>query len=174
MTDPFLGEIKIFAGNFAPRDYAFCDGRSVPVDQNPALFSIISTLYGGDGRTTFDLPDLQGRAPLHYGGSQGPGLSPYRLAEKLGTDTVTLTDANMPPHNHNAQASELAGDQMSPTNNVISRGPTRMDDLFAPAGNTGTFNALANTGGGGGRSNLQPLLVINFIIALNGIFPSRN
>ena len=176
MADPFLGEIRIFAGSFAPRNWAFCDGRSLTVAQNTALFSIISTLYGGDGRINFDLPNLQGRAPLHVGGpsGQGPGLSRYSVGQHGGSETITLTDANMPPHSHDAQASELAGDQTSPTNNVISRGATRQENLFSDSTNTGTFNALASTGGGGGRDNLQPLLVLNFIIALNGIFPSQS
>lgn len=178
MANPFIGEIRIFAGSFAPRDWAFCDGSLLNVAQNTALFSLISTVYGGDGRNNFALPNLQGRAPLHYGGSQGSGLSSYRLGQKGGVETVTLTLANMGAHKHNAIGSDQLGNATKPTNNVVSEGPNRGDNLYASfsstEGGTGSFSSLGTTGGGESHTNLQPLLVINFIIALAGTYPSRS
>ncbi|MCA9638552.1 MAG: phage tail protein [Myxococcales bacterium] len=163
--EPFLGQIMMFAGNFAPRGWALCDGQLLPISQNQALFSILGTTYGGDGRTTFALPDLRGRAPIHAG--HGPGLSDYRLGQKGGAESVTLTVNQMPSHNHTLamngegaatkQAGYLAASEIY--------GETA--DKSAPA------NTISNAGGNQPVSNIQPYVVVNYIIALQGIFPSR-
>ena len=174
MSDPFLAEIRIFAPNFAPRGWAFCNGQLLPIAQNTALFSIIGTTYGGDGRTTFALPNLQGRAPMHPG--DGPGLSSRSLGEKSGSETVTLTEAQMAPHNHQLKAASDSADLNSPGPN---RTLARSSGGFAYQQDT-TNNlvdlageALTQVGGGQAHNNMQPYLALNFIIALNGLFPSR-
>jgi microcystin-dependent protein len=178
MSEPFIAEIRIFAGNFAPRSWAFCDGQLLPIANNTALFSLIGTTYGGDGRTTTALPDLQGRAPMHPG--RGPGLTDRRLGQKVGTETVSLNEAQIPSHSHNPWVN--SGD--SPTS--ISPAGTYADrhvDSFTPANIykknpslNATFNSaqLATTGGGQSHINIQPYLVLNYIIALQGLFPSRS
>ncbi len=175
MADPFIAEIKIFAGNFAPRGWAFCDGQLLPIAQNTALFSLVGTTYGGDGRTTFGLPDLQGRAPMHPG--NGPGLSSRRLGEKVGVTTVTLSELQMANHNHAMRGSSDSADLNAP---AADRSLARSSGGAAYQQNT-TANlvslapqAVTNTGSGGAHSNVQPLLGLYFIIALVGVFPSRN
>lgn len=186
MSEPFIAEIRIFAGNFAPRSWAFCNGQSLPVDQNTALFSLIGTTYGGDGRTTTALPNLQGRAPMHPG--RGPGLTARRLGEKGGVDTVTLAEAQMPSHTHSMVSSRERGDNLNPANNFLARGTA----LYASPNNLGAMadQALPKAGGervdtdNGGtivttyptqaHNNLQPLIAINYIIALQGLYPSRS
>ena len=173
MSEPFIAEIKIFAGNFAPRGWAFCNGQLLPIAQNTALFSLIGTTYGGDGRTTTALPDLQGRAPMHPG--QGPGLTNRRLGERGGTETVTLTEAQMAAHNHTAQGSSSTGNSNSPGGHLMARGVGRGANLYhnAPSA-TGAMVTPGNTGGGQPHTNLQPFLAMNFIIALVGLYPSRS
>ena len=170
MADPFIGEIRIFAGNFAPRDWAFCDGRLLQISSNPALFSLLGTTYGGDGRTTFGLPDLRGRAPMHDG--NGPGLTPRRLGQKGGTQTVTLNANQLPLHRHFLQASFEDGDSLDPANQNVGTG----NDMFAPAANLADMDgaALPPAGGSQPHNNLQPFLTMNFIISLAGRFPSRS
>jgi microcystin-dependent protein len=181
MSEPFLGEIIIFAGNFAPRGWALCDGQLLPISQNTALFSILGTTYGGDGRTTFALPDLRGRAPMHAG--QGPGLSDRRLGEQSGTETVTLTTAQIPAHTHTGtvqlNCNSQQGNSPTPTGNFPAADGSGYSADYAAASNAqmaaaGGTATLANTGGGQAHNNLQPYLVVNYIIALQGIFPSRN
>lgn len=175
MSEPFIAEIRIFAGNFAPRGWAFCDGQLLPIAQNTSLFSLIGTTYGGDGRTTTALPDLQGRAPMHPG--RGPGLTSRKLGEKLGTETVTLSEAQIPSHNHTARAAETRAQVETPTNNSAfsrSRGgeawhTATSSDLVDMASAT-----LSTTGGGQAHANLQPFLALDFIIALQGLYPSRS
>lgn len=170
MSEPFIAEIRIFAGNFAPRGWAFCNGQLLPISQNTALFSLIGTTYGGDGRSTTQLPNLQGRAPMHPG--RGPGLTTRRLGESGGVETVTLSEAQMASHDHAAQASEEDGRFLTPENMYLGAGST----IYA----TGTSNAtladqtLLDTGGSQPHDNLQPFLTINFIIALIGLYPSRS
>ena len=171
MSTPFIAEIKIFAGNFAPRNFAFCNGQLLPISQNTALFSLVGTTYGGDGRTTFGLPNLQERLPMHPG--NGPSLTRRRLGERGGADTVTLTDQQIPAHTHAVRGANATATTSSPTNAFPANAP-----VFEP-GDTGglvpmSANAMASTGSGGAHNNQQPFLNLSFIIALQGVFPSRN
>ncbi|MFQ5524659.1 MAG: phage tail protein [Thermoanaerobaculia bacterium] len=174
MSEPFTAEIRIFAGNFAPRGWAFCNGQLLPVSQNTALFSLIGTIYGGDGRTTTALPNLKGRAPMHPG--RGPGLTSRRLGQRGGVESVTLTEAQIPNHTHTPRGSDTAANSNSPTNTATSRPSGRGAGWYI--NNDGNVNmrsgALANTGGGQAHNNMQPFLAMNFIIALVGLYPSRS
>ncbi|MCG8328751.1 MAG: tail fiber protein [Chitinophagales bacterium] len=170
--NPFIGLIVMFGGNFAPRGWALCDGQLLPINQYSALFSILGTTYGGDGRTTFALPDLRGRVAIHEG--TGPGLSPYDLGQKGGSETVTLTTSQIPSHNHSF---ELGGTASSPAgSNSLVGNVTGGDTIFNPtkSGNTLSSGAIHNTGGGQSHNNIQPYLTVNFIIALQGTYPSRS
>jgi microcystin-dependent protein len=175
VSDPFLAEIRIFAGNFAPTGWAFCDGQLLAISQNTALFSLLGTTYGGDGRTTFALPNLAGSAPLQPG--QGPGLSPRALGETGGSASVTLINSEMPAHTHAAKATGAVGDQISPAGMVpaipgISRGATA---YTTAAGNTNLSPfALDTVGTDQPHNNMPPYLTLTFIIALQGIYPARN
>lgn len=174
MSEPFVAEIRIFAGNFAPRGWAFCNGQLLPISQNTALFSLIGTTYGGDGRTTTALPNLQGRIPMHPG--RGPGLTPRRLGEKTGGETVTLSEAQMPHHTHALKAHVVPG-----TLNAPSSQRTLTTSRSAAAYQSSTTNlvsmasgALPNAGGSQPHNNMQPFLTMSFIIALVGLYPSRS
>ena len=169
MSEPFIAEIRIFAGNFAPRNWAFCIGQLMPIAQNTALFSLIGTTYGGDGRTTTALPDLQGRAPMHPG--RGPGLTARRLGEKAGNATVTLSEAQMPQHSHAMQAFSSAEAANPTSTRGLGTAP-----MYGAPGTVGPManDTLGNTGGGAAHNNLQPCLGINFVIALVGLYPSRS
>ncbi|MEM5585249.1 tail fiber protein [Roseibium sp. AS2] len=175
MSEPFIAEIRIFAGNFAPRGWAFCDGQLLPIAQNTALFSLIGTTYGGDGRTTTALPNLQGRAPMHPG--RGPGLTSRRLGERVGAETVTLTEAQIPSHSHTVRASSTSGGIAIPAV-TTSFGRSGSDRAYHSdtASNLVdmAFEALSTTGGGQAHDNVQPYLAMNFIIALLGLYPSRS
>ena len=172
MAEPFLGEIRMFGGNYAPAGWALCDGTTLAIAQNTALFALIGTTYGGDGTTTFNLPDLRGRVPVHMG--QGPGLSNYGLGQAGGLERVTLTAGNTAVHNHQAYGSSNAADKAQPTNNVWADNPKI--DQFA-AGDS--YNAImgaglaAESGGSQPHDNMQPYQAVNFIIAMQGIFPSQ-
>ena len=172
--DPFLGQIVMFGGNFAPRGWAFCNGQLLAISQYSALFSILGTTYGGDGRTTFALPDLRGRAPVSA--EQGPGLSDYRLGEKRGNENTTLSVANLPSHTHTARAQSGDGDSATPVGNVWSDDLGVSSATYSTAGANSNMNtqAIANTGGNAAFSNTAPRLAVYFIIALQGTFPSRN
>ena len=174
MSEPFVGEIKIFAGNFAPRGYALCDGQLLAISQNGALFSLLGTFYGGDGRTTFGLPEMRGRVPLHLG--TGPGLSPRPIGQRAGGETVSLTANQVAAHSHAPQgSSDFAGDT-SPANNVPATGAGTNLYQTAPA-TTAPMDPEAVVAGGGSsnpHANVMPFLCINFIIALVGFFPSRS
>lgn len=174
MAEPFIGQITLFAGNFAPRGWAFCDGQLLAISSNSALFSILGTTYGGDGRTTFALPDLRGRAPIHAG--RGPGLSDRRLGQAGGSETVTLTAAQMPSHTHTARCNSAAGNSNEPVNNVWSKDAGTASATYQSATADSNMNAAAigNTGGSQSHDNMQPFQVLNYIIALQGIFPSRS
>lgn len=163
----------MFAGNFAPRGWAFCNGDLLAVSANDALFSLLGTIYGGDGRTTFGLPDMRGRIPLHEG--TGPGLSPRRLGSKGGAETVTLTTNQIPSHNHPMQTANVPPNQTTPNGHVLSQTPV-VDPFYAPPeGDFTPMNtaAISNVGGSRSHNNLMPYLCINYIIALVGIYPSR-
>lgn len=171
MSDPFVAEIRIFAGNFAPRNWAYCDGQLLPIAQNTALFSLIGTTYGGDGRTTTALPDLKGRVPMHPG--NGPGLSSRRLGERGGATQATLTANQIPPHTHQARIAEEDATQTSPSGNSLGIA----DDLvYKDSGTPVTMGGqtVGDTGGGQPHTNMQPYLTLSFIIALTGVYPSRN
>jgi len=160
----FIGEIRMFAGNFAPRGWAFCDGQLIAVSSNTALFSILGTIYGGDGRTTFALPDLRGRTPI--GPGNGPGLSSYRLGQKGGTETFTLTTQNMPMHAHSIPTFAV-----DPNGADFKQGNAAVMTLGNAA--TGIINS-ANMGGSQPVNNVQPYVAIHYIICLQGTFPSRS
>ncbi len=169
MSEPFLAEIRIVGFNFAPRGWAFCDGQILPINQNQSLYSLLGTTFGGDGRTSFALPDLRGRTPIHKGSSNG---SIHSLGEKSGEETHTLSAAEMPQHTHSVQASTDPSDSQDPTNNVLAKS----GQIYRASSNhvdmvSGT---MTNTGGGQAHDNMQPFLALNFCIALQGLFPPRN
>lgn len=178
--EPFIGQIMMFAGNFAPRGWAFCEGQLLPINQNQALFSILGTTYGGDGRTTFALPDLRGRAPIHKG--QGPGMSNISLGQSGGTEQVTLTISNMPSHNHTLNASSEQGTDSNPSGKVPASSQFQLSRQ-EPVVNVNSYSNSPNTnmspntigiqGGNQPFNNRNPYLGINFVIALTGIYPSR-
>jgi microcystin-dependent protein len=171
MSDPFIAEIKIFAGNFAPRGWAYCNGQLLPIAQNTALFSLIGTTYGGDGRTTTALPDLQGRAPMHPG--RGPGLSPRSLGERSGSTAATLTVAQMPNHTHDAptEASDEAADSGDPRSRYLALTTPR---IYRDTGTQVDMADTATAGSGQAHLNMQPYQGLNFVIALLGLYPSRS
>lgn len=172
MSEPFIGEIRMFAGTFAPRGWAMCDGQLLNVGQNDALFSLYGTIYGGDGRTTFGLPEMRGRIPLHAG--NGPGLSNRRLGSKGGAENVTVTTNQLPNHTHQMIASNQAvATSTDPADHVPA---TAVEDIYADAaaGQTLDSAAVGNTGGSQAHVNLQPTLCLNFICSLFGIYPPRS
>lgn len=174
MSEPFVAEIRIFAGNFAPRGWAFCDGQLLPISQNTALFSLIGTTYGGDGRSTMGLPNLQGRAPMHAG--RGPGLSDRRLGQRGGVETVTLTEAQMPNHDHTLQGVQRPATQDDPGPQFypgVAVGATPYRNTVSNMVNMAD-QALVNSGGSQPHNNMQPYLTVNYIIALVGLYPSRS
>ncbi len=169
MSEPFLAEIRIVGFNFAPRGWAFCDGQILPINQNQSLYSLLGTTYGGDGRTTFALPDLRGRTPIHVGSSNGSGHS---LGQKGGEEAHTLAVNEMPGHDHALHATNDNGDTPIPTGNLLgayANGYRNGTDLTDMVNGTAT-----NVGGGQNHENMQPYLALNFCIALQGLFPSRN
>ena len=178
MDSPFLGTISLFGGNFAPRGWALCNGQLLAISTNTALFSILGTTYGGDGRTTFALPDLRSRAPIHWG--QGLGLSNYVIGEVTGTENVTLLQTQIPAHSHTVKAVSSLGDQNAPTNFYLATGnDTASGDIIsgysdAAPDTTLNPNSISLTGGNQPHSNIQPVLAVTYIIALQGIFPARN
>ena len=171
--DPLLASILIFAGNFAPKGWAFCNGQLLAINQNQALFALLGTTYGGNGQTTFALPDLRGRVPIHFG--QGPGLSNYDLGQAGGAENTTLTVNNLPAHNHPLHATSEGGSTSAPAGAYLGN-TGALDREYNISGTSVTMNAgaIGATGASQPFSNVQPYLAINFIIALQGIFPSRN
>lgn len=170
MSDPFVAEIRMFGFNFAPNNWATCDGQLMPLSQNTALFALLGTFYGGDGKSTFRLPDLQGRAPMHWG--QGPGLSLHDLGEAAGSETVTLLESEMPSHAHTLVAVGSSATQTTPglSTMLADTGPVPMY-----AGSVGQVprSQLSAEGNGGAHNNMQPYQVLNFCICLRGVFPPR-
>lgn len=172
MSEPFVAEIRIFAGNFAPRGWAFCNGQLLPIAQNTALFSLIGTTYGGDGRTTTALPNLQGRAPMHPG--RGPGLTDRRLGQRGGTEEVTLSEAEMTNHRHSLRARNAPASANTPTTDTsLARSALGFAYKTAATDVSLADDSLLPEGGGQAHNNMQPYLAINFIIALTGLYPSR-
>ena len=172
MSDPFVAEIRIFPFNFAPKGWAWCDGQLLPLSQNTALFSLLGTTYGGNGKSNFALPDLQGRAPMHPG--QGPGLSLHDLGETGGSETVTLLESEIPAHSHGVSASQADGISRIPEGETLATG-IGIGMYAAPAALTQLNpNALAPAGGDQPHNNMQPYLTCYFCIALQGVFPPRS
>ncbi|HLF26216.1 MAG TPA: tail fiber protein [Anaerolineae bacterium] len=173
MGTPYIGEIRMFGGNFAPAGWAFCDGQLMPIAENDALFTLIGTTYGGDGQTTFALPDLRGRIPIHQG--TGGGLTPRTLGESGGVETVTLTVNQSPAHAHTFVGTASTASAANPANALVAAPSTI--DLYRPAtapNSNLAANALGATGGSQPHDNLQPYQCISFIISLFGIFPTQN
>ena len=166
MSEPFLAEIRIVGFNFAPRGWAFCDGQILPISQNQSLYSLLGTTYGGDGRTTFALPDLRSRTPIH----RAAGFS---LGQKGGDETVTLTEAQMPSHRHLAKANSGAVNAGPLAGNTWGQATDTLYSNEAPDANM-NGDILGRTGGGMAHNNMQPYLTLGFVIALQGLFPSRN
>ncbi len=175
MSSPFVAEIRIFAFNFAPRGWAACDGQILPISQNTALFSLLGTTYGGDGKTTFALPNLQDSAPLQPG--QGAGLSQHFLGETGGEQNVTLLQTEMPAHAHGAQGVAGAGGQSPSPTTTWAEANQRGISVYTASGAQNVSMsplAVANNGGGQPHNNMMPYLTVNFCIALQGIYPARN
>lgn len=177
--DPYVGEIRMVGFNFAPNGWAFCNGQLMPINQYQVLFSLLGTAFGGNGTTTFGLPNLQGRVPINQG--QGIGLSPYVIGQVGGSENVTLLQNQMPAHNHQVNVNNLPGTQANPVGAIlaeVNNGDGRQPNLYpayTTANPNGTMspNAISLAGGNQPHPNLQPYLCVNFIIALNGIYPSR-
>lgn len=177
MSDQFVAEIRIFPFNFPPKGWAFCDGQLLPISQNTALFSLLGTTYGGDGKSTFALPDLQGNSPMHPG--QGQGLSLHDLGETGGSETVTLLQSEMPFHTHTVgRALDATGDSMTPVGSIWAQaGSVRAAvNSYNPGPPTGAMKSdvVQVTGGSQPHNNMQPYLTLNFCIALQGVFPPRS
>jgi microcystin-dependent protein len=175
MSEPFVGEVRMFCGGFAPVGWALCNGQILPISQNTALFSLLGTNYGGDGRSTFALPNLQGAFPIHAGASAGPGLSQRLVGEMGGTESVVLNASQLPAHGHGMEAVSAA--TTGTPGSTVSLAPTsngsplyRAPDIYL---NTGAAD-MGASGGGGAHNNLPPFLTVTFIIALQGIFPPRS
>ena len=171
--DPFVAEIRIFPFNFPPKGWAFCDGQILPLSQNTALFSLLGTTYGGDGKSNFALPNMQGNAPMHPG--QGPGLSLHDLGETGGSEIVTLLESEIPSHSHSQMANTTTASKSLPTNNSFAKGAA-LKPYLGPAGATlvnMSDQAIAPAGGDQPHNNMQPYLTLNFCIALQGVYPPR-
>jgi len=171
MSDPFVGEIRMFGGNFAPLGWAFCDGTQIPISENDTLFNLIGTTYGGDGQSTFKLPDLRGRLPVHMGTARSG--TPYTLGQTGGVEQVTLTANQMPIHAHAPRANSAPGAQTSPAGNVWADSPNHPYSASAPAAVMAS-QAIGSAGSGQPHDNMVPFLAVSFIISLFGIFPSQN
>lgn len=172
MSEPFLAEVRMVGFNFAPRGWAFCDGQILPINQNQSLYSLLGTTYGGDGRTSFALPDMRGRTPIHVGRSEGG--SDHREGQKSGEETHTLAANEMPQHSHTAQASSAVGNTPVPSGAVLA---SSLNEIYREASGSLVSmrsGTIANVGGGQAHENMQPYLAVNFCIALQGLFPSRN
>ena len=173
MAEPFIGEIRIFPYNFAPRGWSFCSGQLVPVSSNTALFSLLGTIYGGDGRTTFALPDLRGRAAMHQG--RGPGLTTRTIGQRFGSEDVLLTEPTMPNHTHFFRCLQSFGDSDNPSGRVpaealLGETPWSTSNPNVQMRST----TISSTGGTQSHDNMQPYEVLNFCIATVGLFPSRS
>jgi len=173
-ADPYVGEIMMFAGNFAPQGWALCDGQLLSIAQNTALFSLLGTYYGGDGQTTFALPDLRGRLPMHTGSGPGPGLSPRSLGEQGGSEAVTLISTQMPAHTHSLQVDSANGTTASPGGALLARDPSGTPAYGVNATGALSPQAIASAGGSQPHQNMPPFLAINYCISLYGVYPPRS
>ena len=172
MAQPYVGEIRMFGGNFAPAGWRFCDGSLLPISENEVLFQLIGTTYGGDGQETFQLPDLRGRLPLHMGtGSSGTA---YQIGESAGVEEVTISTLQMPQHTHALMGSKNNGSQPGPSNNVLASSTVMQPYAVENADAAMAASSVSFIGGSQPHSNLQPYLCVNFIISLFGIFPSQS
>ena len=171
-AQPFIGQIMVFAGNFAPQGWAQCNGQLMPISQYDTLFSLIGTTYGGDGQTTFALPDLRSRVPIHQG--QGAGPSAYSLGENGGVEAVTLLSSQMPVHSHPAMGNSDAGTSSDPTDGVWASGPTNTYIAGASANTNMDPTAISGSGGSQPHDNMLPFMTLNFCIALEGLWPSQS
>jgi microcystin-dependent protein len=174
MSNPFVGQLKMFAGNFEPTGWMFCAGQLLPISENDVLFQLIGTTYGGDGQSTFALPDLRGSAPIHQGtSSQG---TTFTIGQKGGTENITLTTNQIPAHNHTLEASNNKGTSPDPTGNSPAVDASSIPNYVDNTNNLVNINstALANSGGSQPHDNMQPYLAISFIISLFGIFPTQS
>lgn len=171
-SDPFVGEIMKFGGSFAPSGWATCEGQLIQISQNDALFSLLGTIYGGDGRTTFGLPDLRGRVPVHPG--NGPGLTPISLGQKGGVENVTLTTNQLPQHSHNLNVNSGGGNSEKPGGNFIASNSEGVKHYSSSTTINANNGSISNFGGGQSHTNMQPYLGIYYCIALYGIYPSRS
>ena len=174
MSEPFLAEVRMVGFNFAPRGWSFCDGQILPINQNQSLYSLLGTTYGGDGRTSFALPDLRGRTPVHRGSDGGES---FVLGQKHGAETVTLMTSQLAAHTHEMRAASAAADSVSPADKLPAETPVA-ETIYSNGGGPLTDSmhsgSISNTGGGQAHNNIQPYLTLNFCIALQGLFPSRN
>lgn len=174
MSDPFISEIRMFAGNFAPVRWASCDGQIMPISQNQALYSLLSTMYGGNGQTTFALPDMRGRVPMSFG--TGPGLTPRAIGQRFGTESVTVTLDQIPAHTHALQASTAPASSDSPDGTVLATPASSFYSDGVPASKITQLlgDNLGDSGGGQSHRNIMPYQTLTFIISLFGTYPSRN
>ena len=170
MSEPFLAEVRIVGFNFAPRGWAFCDGQILPINQNQSLYSLLGTTYGGDGRTSFALPDMRGRTPIHVGASNG---TEHRQGQKSGEEKHTLSAAEMSQHTHQLSGSDTAANQQAPASNLLGNNLSNPYTAFANPVDM-VSGTVTSVGGGQAHDNMQPYLTVNFCIALQGLFPSRN
>jgi microcystin-dependent protein len=171
--DPFLGQIMMVGFNFAPKGWAFCNGQLLPIQQYTALFSLLGTIYGGDGQTTFALPNMQSRVPIHFG--EGAGLSSYVMGQQSGFENITLSTSQIPSHSHALNATNAAGDQSLPGGHILAAESTGITAYSTGAITTAmNVNSISASGSNQPHPNIQPYLVVNFIIALEGIYPSRS
>lgn len=172
MSEPFLAEVRMVGFNFAPRGWAFCDGQILPINQNQSLFSLLGTTYGGDGRTSFALPDLRGRTPIHVG--QSSVGTNHSLGQRSGEETHTLAANEIPQHTHTLRASSAPANSASPANNLLAM--SNLPEAYREASNLAPMAATStsNVGASQAHENMQPWLAVHFCIALQGLFPSRN
>lgn len=171
LSDQYLGEIRLFAGNYAPEGWAMCSGQSIPINQNNALFSLLGTTYGGDGQTSFNLPDLRGRVPIHMGTSSFG--TAFAAGQTGGTETVTLSEAEMPAHNHQIKASQLPGTSSSPSNNYFAQSNMNQYTRLGP-NNSMDPQTVSGVGANQLHNNMMPYFTLTYIIALQGNYPSRS
>jgi microcystin-dependent protein len=172
MSSPYIGEIRMFAGNFAPAGWALCQGQLMPISENDTLFNVIGTTYGGDGQETFGLPDLQGRIPIHMG--QGAGLQNHNIGDKFGAESVTLSAQQLPTHSHALLATTGSGTTTSATGNLVSASPDNQIYTQDVGSVALASNSVSPVGGSQPHDNMQPYLCVNYIISLFGVFPTQN